>query len=253
MLANDQLVAFDVLAKADYTKIFRVAKSVVSKTGRPYSVGYFKPEARLLCKAFHQAVVDGQGAGEQFILPKSIDFFSSHLERHNEGAAVIGAVDLSGNILGQAVITAPTDEYSDTGMVDMDISQILPLNTLSVLRSVGVVDRYRGQGIMHNLVDMWIQHAQRNNRPRLLTEVATDNIASWGTFLDKGLAIVGIGADPDDNTAIYNMYANIHDSHVSTEVMNCCRSDLEGQRAFFEKGWKTVGWVRESQQLVMGR
>lgn len=148
---------------------------------------------------FQQVILDSLADDEKsFFLEKSAGYLTQHF---NSGSKAVGVVSHN-KLLGQALITQPTDTAPDTGMTDME--NLPAANTVSVIQGVGVHPSTRGMKIGDKLIAAWLDIAANDKRVNALAETDQNNKYSWSLFVKNGVDIVSEGIDPDDGTKLYN-------------------------------------------------
>lgn len=180
-----------------------------------------------------------------FLLEKNRTFFERHFQEEN---AMIGVVH-QGRLIAQCVILNPTAAHPATGMVDMCLNA--QPEEVTILQGVIVDAAYRGNRLMTEMVDCWLDAAQKQGRLHVIAEVATGNVYSWQIFLKEGLDIHSIGIDPADGARVYNMHAGISDIQAGRlkgefnqrsrkDAVACNKDDIALQRKLLEMGYRGV-------------
>lgn len=194
--------------------------------------------------ALHGGTIQNlDGAEKSFMLDKSAAHFAAHFAQ-GAGNTVIGILRQR-TLVAQALIRHPTAAYPATGMVDM--AAPAPLEKLSIMQAVSVAPAFRGLGLMDAMVKHWVSHAAAHGRTDLLAEIHVGNSASWSCFLRAGLALVGIGYDPDDGVAVYNAHGRTADIRAGKPLCDrfnahaCAPGDLTAQSALMKQGYAITG------------
>lgn len=204
--------------------------------------------------ALHSGTIQKlKDAEKSFMLDKNTSYFAAHFAQ-GAGNTVI-AVLRQRQLIAQALIRHPTAAYPATGMVDM--AAPAPLEKLSIMQAVSVSPAFRGLGLMDAMVKHWVHHAAAHGRTDLLAEIHVDNSASWSCFLRAGLALVGIGYDPDDGVAVYNAHgrtADILSGNTLRGPFNhhaCAQNDLLTQSKLMKQGYAVTARDSTTKNLVM--
>ncbi len=171
---------------------------------QPYDVVHLNsahiPPILKLQEIVESSLPDSQ---KTFIFPKTRSFFQTHFEKTNP---VIGVIS-NGTLIAQSIIRYPTAERPDTGMGEM--RPVDTPNKVSVIQGMLVHPDARGQKIAHTMTKSWIDLVKQADRTHLLAKATADNSSSWAVFLDSGMHIVSMEADPRDKSAVYNMHTNV--------------------------------------------
>jgi|TARA_R110002126_G_scaffold13118_1_gene56138 ribosomal protein S18 acetylase RimI-like enzyme len=148
---------------------------------------------------FQKMILESLDADEKsFFLEKSEGYLTQHF---NNGSKAVGVVS-NNKLLGQALITQPTDNHPETGMTDM--ANLPAATTVSVIQGVGVHPSTRGMKIGDKLIAAWLDIAANDKRVNALAETDQNNKYSWSLFVKNDVDIVSEGVDPDDGTKLYN-------------------------------------------------
>ena len=208
--------------------------------------------------ALHQQAIAALKDEEKaFMLPKGPDFFKDHFNRAG-GNAVLGIISKD-RLIGEAIILNPSDLHPQTGMTDM--KPVGAPATVTVLQGVTVLPEYRRNGLMHQMVHSWLNHAIQENKRHALAEVEVHNISSWSAFLNEGLQITGIGRDPDDGALLYNLHETLpgimtkrlsHQfNHAASNSTTCAIGDFKTQQKMLEDGYAISGWKKERKEFIL--
>ena len=178
---------------------FDIISSDTFKNGADFHVVALSKQHIQTMMIFQQLIIDSLKNDEKsFFLEKSEQYLTGHF---NKGSKAVGLV--SGNkLLGQALITQPTDAHPETGMTDM--ANLPVANTVSVIQGVGVHPSTRGLKVGDKLIRAWLDIAANDKRENALAETDQNNKYSWSLFVKNGVDIVSEGIDPDDGTKLYN-------------------------------------------------
>lgn len=182
---------------------------------------------------------------QSFLLPKDKAYFEEHFSR---GGQIIGIVT-GGKLIGMSIITDPTPEHPETGMVD--VVNPGPPETLTILSGVQIDPDYRGNDLMDAMVDFWLDYAAKQGRTHAMAEIAAENPKSWGNFVSAGLRIASIGRDPDDGTVLYNAHelvetiqqkkiSGLFNFYADAEKISCGIFDFGLQKKLLEAGYVCV-------------
>lgn len=178
---------------------FDIISSDTFKGGAAFHVVALSKKNIQTMLIFQQMILDSLKNDEKsFFLEKSENYLTTHF---NKGSKAVGVVS-GDKLLGQALITQPTDADPETGMTDM-VNLPAP-QTVSVIQGVGVHPSTRGLKIGDKLINAWLEIAANDKRENALAETDQNNKYSWKLFVKNGVDIVSEGVDPDDGTKLYN-------------------------------------------------
>lgn len=240
-----------------FDKSAKTLASGILPGGEEYRVALLSPDHAGGIAEFHAGVINDLDPDQKsFIFPKTRDYFEAHLHR-GDGNAMLGVVGDGGRLLAQSMILHPGNDNPETGMVDMPLPA--PSWNISVLQAVSVSPDHRGLGLMALMVGCWARHAYEAGRADLLAEIDIKNKASWASFLNQKLSLVGIGTDPVDGTQVYNA----HEKTVlvlekrGREIFNSCARrtacEVENtalQKDLFKQGARCVSFEKGKNILV---
>ncbi len=204
-----------------------------------------------------EAIASLKDSEKAFMLLKKPSFFRSHFDRAN-GNTVLGIV--SGNkLIGEAIVLHPSNDHPSTGMVDMP--PVGEPGSVTVIQGVTVLPAYRKNGLMHQMVHAWLNHALISGKKHALAEVEVHNISSWSAFLNEGLQITSIGRDPDDGALLYNLHETIPEimkkrlsesfNHAAANSTTCAIDDIKTQQDMLKNGYVISGWKKESKEFIL--
>lgn len=208
--------------------------------------------------ALHRAAIASLKDSEKaFMLLKKPSFFRNHFKRAN-GNTVLGII--TGNkLIGEAIVLHPSNDHPSTGMVDM--APVDEPNSITVLQGVTVLPAYRKNGLMHQMVHAWLNHALLAKKQHALAEVEVHNISSWSAFLNEGLQITSIGRDPDDGALLYNLHETVPEimkkrlsesfNHAAANSTTCAIDDIKMQQDMLKNGYVISGWKKESKEFIL--
>jgi RimJ/RimL family protein N-acetyltransferase len=204
-----------------------------------------------------EAIASLKDSEKAFMLLKKSSFFRHHFERAN-GNTVLGII--TGNkLIGEAIVLHPSNTHPSTGMVDM--APVGAPNGITVLQGVTVLPAYRKNGLMHQMVHAWLNHALLAKKQHALAEVEVHNISSWSAFLNEGLQITSIGRDPDDGALLYNLHETIPEimkkrlsqsfNHAAANSTTCAIDDIKTQQDMLKNGYIISGWKKEAREFIL--
>jgi len=224
-----------------------IAQGTLKTTGQTYYIGFLDLPHIPAIKAFHDHIINTLAPPEKaFLLEKSSAFFAGHFMK-GHGNAVLGIVTADGQLIAQAIVLNPTQDYPETGMTDMKGQP--PPETVSVLQGVGVLPEFRGNGLMQDIVHHWLDYAKSLGRENVLAEIDVHNIASWSAFLKEGLSLVSMGQDPADGTLVYNAAL----TKKLSAVFNAKATPVdafEEHKKLFGEGRKCTGYDKKSRTMI---
>ncbi|MGZ9096725.1 MAG: GNAT family N-acetyltransferase [Micavibrio sp.] len=204
-----------------------------------------------------EAIASLKDSEKAFMLLKKPAFFKQHFERAN-GNTVLGII--TGNqLIGEAIVLHPSNNHPSTGMVDM--APVGAPGSITVLQGVTVLPSYRKNGLMHQMVHAWLNHALLAKKHHALAEVEVHNISSWSAFLNEGLQITGIGCDPEDGALLYNLHETIPEimkkrlresfNHAAANSTTCPIDDIKTQQDMLKNGYVISGWKKDSREFIL--
>jgi ribosomal protein S18 acetylase RimI-like enzyme len=142
-----------------------------------------------------------------FISVKSRQDFESYLK----GKGVILGVISEGKLIAMACLLLPDRAHPETGTADMPLA--MKPETVGVLQSDSVLPAYRGNKLQQALTRGRITIAREHGRRHILALADTHNLATIKSLLNCGLAITGMGVDPDDGGQIFHMHGRLQKDH----------------------------------------
>ena len=223
-----------------------------------YAIARLQPEHLPAIIDLHkQAIAALKNDEKAFMLLKEDSFFRNHFNRA-AGNAVLGII-CKDQLIGEAIILHPTETAPDTGMTDMPA--VGKADSVTVLQAVTVLPDYRKNGLMHQMVHVWLNHAWNEKKHHALAEVEVHNISSWSAFLNEGLQITGIGVDPDDGALLYNMHETLPEimkkrltqtfNQEAANTITCPIDDFHQQQDRLDHGFIISGWKSASREFIL--
>ncbi len=240
-----------------------LTKGTLAKTGQPYEMvlqGAGDIDAILDLQKI--AMDDLSDEEKSYLVPKDRAFFEKHFA---SGNLMLGIIS-EGKLVAQCVIVNPTKQSPKTGMTDMP-GRLAP-HRVTVIQGVIVHPDYRGNRLMSEMVDVWLEIARMQGRRHAISEVTVDNHFSWAVFMKEGLQLHSIGYDPDDAVHLYNMHAevsqlieqrlNIAFNQVaapppSQKAVPVSLHELDKQRALIKKGFKGVARNPKTGEVIFDK
>lgn len=223
-----------------------------------FTIARLEPEHLPEIIALHkQAIAALKDDEKAFMLLKEDSFFKNHFNRA-AGNAILGII-CKDALIGEAIILHPSETDPDTGMTDMPV--VGKPDNVTVLQAVTVLPDYRKNGLMHQMVHAWLNHALVEKKHHALAEVEVHNVSSWSAFLNEGLQITGIGVDPDDGALLYNLHETLPEimkkrlsqsfNHVAENSTTCAINDFETQKTMLNDGYVISGWKKEAKEFIL--
>lgn len=230
----------------------------LKKTGGEYALILLSEknidDILLLQEAALSALPEDQ---KSFLLKKDREFF----EKHFAGGNTVIGIEHEGALIAQSVIVNPTADNPKTGMTDIRL-KAKPEKT-TVLQGIVVHPDFRGNKLITEMIDAWIDLAKSQKRTDALAEVSLENFHSWAAFLKEGLQIHSIGTDPADGTELYNIHARIKPlakkrlkeefNKKSRRTVDVPHDDIEKQKELLSKGYKGVNADNDSKSIKFRR
>ena len=224
------------------------------KTGQEYQIVLQTPADIDAILALQATVMDDLTEEEQsYLVPKDRAFFEKHFASDN----IVLGVMVDGKLVAQSIVVNPTKKNPKTGMTDMPGR--IPPERVTVIQGVIVHPDFRGNRLMTEMVDAWLNIARFEGRRHAIAEVTAENHFSWAVFMKEGLQLHSIGYDDEDAVYLYNMHANVKKlinarlqpafnsaaaKHGPKSVV-VANSDIKTQQKLLRKGFKGV--ARNSQ------
>lgn len=238
-----------------------LSDKIRDKNGDIYTLGLMGPGLAETAFAFHDGNIRALAEGAKtYLLPKTLSDFREHFHKAHDNTII--ALLKDGEMVAQSAILCPNARYPHTGMVDYTAPG--SPESLCVLQAVSVAPQFQGRGLMHHMVDAWIDYANRIGRDELLSEIEVHNVGSWKTFMDKGLRIVGKGTDASDGTRVFNAAARTkyalsarlptlgaHPPPDPAALVMCHLSDTARQIQLLTEGYVGVAVDKARQSLCM--
>lgn len=143
--------------------------------------------------ALHDEIRTNSPTG--YLAAKPPEYFRDLLS--GRGGVLLGTI-IDGSLAGFVVVVIAPDlkeacskhhiTYPDAdGRIARDCGQ----GSVATVQSLCVETHWRGRNIASNLIKAAVGWAEDHGCVHLLTQVASDNVASWMRFLGCGFAIVG--------------------------------------------------------------
>lgn len=232
------------------------------KTGQQYQIVLQGPADIDAMLALQATVMDELSDEEKsYLVPKDRAFFEKHFANEN----IVLGVKVDGKLVAQSVVVNPTKKNPKTGMTDMPGR--IPPERVTVIQGVIVHPDFRGNRLMTEMVDAWLNIARYEGRRHAIAEVTSDNHFSWAVFMKEGLQLHSIGYDPDDAVYLYNMHANVKKlinarlqpafnsaakkhGPASKAVAN---ADISQQQKLLRKGFKGVARNNQTGDIIFDK
>lgn len=214
----------------------------LKKTGGDFALVSLSAKNIGAILALQDIIFDSLSEKEQsFLLRKSREFFEKHFAAGN---IVLGAVH-NGQLVAQSVVVNPTVQNPRTGMVDM-VLDAQPWE-VTIIQGVVVHPAYQGNCLMTEMVDAWLDIAEKQGRTHAIAEVAVGNYYSWSIFMKEGMHIHSMGVDPADGTELYNIHAEVaplvkkrlqpdFNKASARDSIKCPHADIEAQKKLLSAG-----------------
>lgn len=137
----------------------------------------------------------------------------------------------------------------------------------TIAGNVLVHEDFRGNGLMHVLLDQWLAFAAADGKTHAVSEVSADNEFSWSVFLEKGFVIYAHGRDPRDGAELVYLQKPLGTQGFAYGSAPGDRAVLRlfdaggapdpaayGQMArLLAQGWHGVSYDRASKSLTLLR
>lgn len=225
-----------------------LAAGTLVKTGQAFEIRHQGPQDIDAILGLQNTVLQDLSEEEQsYVIPKDRAFFEKHFAQGN----IVLGVFVEGRLIAQSVIVNPTKQNPKTGMTDMP-GRLDPAR-VTVIQGVVVHPDMRGNRLMTEMVDVWLDIARKQGRRHAIAEVTAENHFSWSVFMKEGLQLHSIGYDPEDAVYLFNMHAKV--KHLinarlqptfnaaakrGPKTVACHQADIEGQKSLLRQGFRGV-------------
>lgn len=232
------------------------------KTGQQYQIVLQTPADIDAILALQTTVMNDLTAEEQsYLVPKDRAFFEKHFASDN----IVLGVMVDGKLVAQSIIVNPTKKNPKTGMTDMPGR--IPPERVTVIQGVIVHPDFRGNRLMTEMVDAWLNIARFEGRRHAIAEVTAENHFSWAVFMKEGLQLHSIGYDDEDAVYLYNMHANVKKlinarlqpafntaaAKHSPKSVVVANSDIKTQQKLLRKGFKGVARNSQTGDIIFDK
>lgn len=232
------------------------------KTGQQYQIVLQTPADIDAILALQETVMKDLTAEEQsYLVPKDRAFFEKHFASDN----IVLGVMVDGKLVAQSIIVNPTKKNPKTGMTDMPGR--IPPERVTVIQGVIVHPDFRGNRLMTEMVDAWLNIARFEGRRHAIAEVTAENHFSWAVFMKEGLQLHSIGYDDEDAVYLYNMHANVKKlinarlqpafntaaAKHSPKSVVVANSDIKTQQKLLRKGFKGVARNSQTGDIIFDK
>jgi predicted GNAT family N-acyltransferase len=148
---------------------------------------------------------------------------TAYLKRHlNAGHKIIGTfIGKPGllsdeQLVAHLLITDPRTE-EEAGVADSSLLPSEDLKSISVVSNILVHQDFRGNKLMQQMLDHWLQIASDSGKQHAIAEASTDNKFSWSVFLDSGFVIYGHAYDHRDGTNNFYLHKPLDKTFVYSQ------------------------------------
>ncbi len=232
------------------------------KTGQPFDIVLQTSADIPAILHLQKTVMDQLGDEEQsYLVPKDRAFFEKHFASDN----IVLGIKVDGQLVAQAVIVNPSAKNPKTGMTDMP-GCIKP-HKVTVIQGVIVHPDFRGNRLMTEMVDAWLDIARAQGRIHAIAEVTAENHFSWSVFMKEGLQLHSIGYDREDAVHLFNMHANVKKliharlapafntaaAKTGPRSVICAANDLAQQKKLLSKGFKGVARDNRTGNIIFDK
>lgn len=155
---------------------------------------------------------------QHFIVPHNHSYYLQALNADNH--KIIGIFDHD-RLIAQAMISFPNSTDSPREM-----NEFLPnvsAEHISIYKAIFVHPDYRHHKLMYQMLEACDILSAQKGRTTVIAQIATENIASWKSFLNHGLTITEEGHDPSDGVAVKYMHKVLSASNEKTLHPKCIR------------------------------
>lgn len=192
---------FNLCAAKDTPKIFG---SGTLANGAAYQIRLLNHKDLPEIYDFHLQIHASLQENEKtFISRKEPEDFEAYL---NGKGAILGVI-CENKLIGLGCINMPKAGATEFGMADMKLD-VKP-ETVAIMQSDSVLPAWRGNNLQQRLTEARCAFAGTQGRRHVLALADTKNLATIKTFLNVGMAVVGMGTDPDDGGKIFHMRGKI--------------------------------------------
>lgn len=155
---------------------------------------------------------------QHFIVPHEKEYYERALtcENHN----IVGIFDQK-TLIAQAMISFP-NETDNPREMDEFLPQV-PAQHIAIYKAIFVHPEYRHHKLMSQMLQACDLLSAQKGRTTIIAQIATENIASWKSFLNHGLTITQEGYDPSDGVAVKYMHKILPCLHGHIQPPKCIK------------------------------
>ena len=203
-----------------------------------------------------------------YIIEKSEAFLRKLLDN---GHAIIGTFvndhdpNTEDRLGAHMLVVYPHNEY-ETGLADPDVLPHKNLDKISVVSNVLVHQDFRGNHLMHTMLDEWVKIATADGKSDAIAEVCADNQFSWAVFLECGFVIYEHGHDDRDGSDLVYVHLPLDRDFVYSpdpkETVRIRLFDAQAQldpaghdklRALLKQGYHGLDFNRRTGMLTLSK
>jgi hypothetical protein len=188
-----------------------------------------------------------------FLTSRDLGDFESHFD---SGHRAIGCMD-RGRLIAHSLFLLPTKQDPETGLYGMRID--CPIEKVGVIAGTVVHPEYQGRGLQAVFTSLRMRMLAKDKRNCVISDIASDNIASWRSLMSSGLHIDQIGGDPKiSSQTIYFMKANITSlkKGILIKAFNVksqipvAMQDIDRQKNLSAKGYRGVKYNAADKAIL---
>ena len=197
---------------------------------------------------------------------------SEYLRKHmNAGHKIVGTFVKTPGILSQdklvahLLITNPCTE-EEAGVADPSLLPSKDLESISVVSNILVHQDYRGNKLMQQMLDHWLQIAIDNGKEHAIAEASADNQFSWSVFLDSGFVIYGAAFDRRDGTNNFYLHKPLSEEFIYSQDPHETKAlklfdesgDIDEKiyetlESLFENGYHAVDFDKHTNTIIVAK
>ncbi|MCB9990597.1 MAG: GNAT family N-acetyltransferase [Rhodospirillales bacterium] len=177
------------------------------KTGHNFTVRYMDRTDLPQSIALQQNVMKTLKANGKthYIIPKDEKKLRHLLD---QGNAIIGTFIKDGQAerLGAHMIILYPQTEEEAGLADPSHLPGKDIHAVSVVSNILVHQDFRGNRLMQQMLDAWLDIAQKDGKKDAVAEVCADNEFSWNVFLDCGFVLYAAAHDDRDGSDVVYLH-----------------------------------------------
>lgn len=194
---------------------------------------------------------------QHFILHRTAEDFLKALK--NDSTYVFGLYD-GERLVSQSILSLPKDNEKREMP---EFADEYKNSELAIFKAVLVDPKYRGHGLMKQMLKIRESMAIMNDRTVAITQIAADNPASWVNAIQYGMKISKVDFDPEDDAKVIYLQKRL-DNKVDPKLntndtfqLNLGNDVHKNVPALFNKmlelsklGYIGTSWDKENKNIL---